>query len=202
MKNNHGQSKPRPIGWKVVDPVTNGEAQLVAFGLGRVRSYGPSRKPQSRALRAGIRNVAAIRNVFERNRLPSRGPHPCIILRVPPTLPPPWAPLGRPGAPNVGSAPRHCQGERAIDLLGAVVEAVDRGVPTAALGRAARSWGGQFSEPSDAVAELTCLLGVLLTRGPEGPAGSPQVSGNPDTRRGQSRREPARDFGPADDRSG
>ena len=61
-----------------------------------------------------------------------------------------------------------CRGERADELLRAVVDAIGQGNPTAALGRAARAWGGQFSEPSDAVTELTCLGGVLLSKGTNG----------------------------------
>src|SRR5258708_6196769 len=60
------------------------------------------------------------------------------------------------------------RGERADELLRALVDAIGQGIPTAALGRAGRAWGGQFNEPSDAVTELTCLGGVLLSQGTNG----------------------------------
>ena len=69
------------------------------------------------------------------------------------------------------------RGERADELLRAVVDAVGQGNPTAALGRAARAWGGQFSEPSDAVTELTCLGGVLLSQGADGLIGQAEIAG-------------------------
>lgn len=67
-----------------------------------------------------------------------------------------------------GAAGDACRGPEAFYLVTAVQVAMERGVASPHLGRAARSWGKHAASPAAAIAALSCLREVLVSGVPAG----------------------------------